>query len=61
MATVKDAVISLVRELPDDVSIDEIMYHVYVKQKILHSKAQLEAGQSRPHEEVMELAKKWLK
>ncbi len=61
MATVKDAVISLVRELPDDVSIDEIMYHLYVKQKILHGKAQLEAGHSRPHEEVKELAKKWLK
>ncbi len=61
MATVKDAVISLVRELPDDVSIDEIMYHLYVKQKILRGKQQLETGQSHPHEEVKELAKKWLK
>ncbi len=61
MATVKDAVISLVRDLPDDVSIDEIMYHLYVKQKILHGKQQLDAGQSHPHDEVKELAKKCLK
>ncbi len=61
MTTVKDAVISLVRELPDDVSIAEIMYHLYVKQKILHGKQQLKTGQSRSHEEVNELAKKWLK
>ncbi len=61
MATVKDAVLSLVRDLPDDVSMDEIMYHLYVKQKILRGKQQLESGQSHSHEEVQELANKWLK
>jgi len=61
MATIKDAVISLVQELPDDVSIEDIMYHLYVKQKILRGKQQLAAGQFRPHEEVKDLAKEWLK
>jgi hypothetical protein len=60
MATVKGAVIELIKNLPDDADIDEIMYHLYVKQKISRGKLQRAEGHSRDHAEVEELAKQWL-
>ena len=60
MSSIKDELIDFIKNMPDESSIDEIMYHLYVKQKILHSKTQLAAGQTHENEEVKELANKWL-
>ena len=45
MSTMKEAVISLLKKLPEDSSLEDIMEHLYVKQKILKGQKQLEAGQ----------------
>ncbi len=60
MSSIKDELIDFIKNMPDESSIDEIMYHLYVKQKILHSKAQLATGQTHENDEVKELANKWL-
>ena len=61
----KEEIIELIRKLPEDATIDDIMYHLYVKKKILKGIEDLEQGNTIPHEEVMENAKKrlekWLK
>ena len=57
--SVKEEVISLLRELPDDITLDEIMYHLYVKQKIIKGLKDIEDGNTYTHEEVKEMAKKW--
>ena len=59
MASVKEMVMELIQELPDDVSIDDLMYHLYAKQKILKSKHQIALGNIRTHEEVEALSKTW--
>lgn len=61
MPTTKDAVISLVKQLPDDSTLEDIMEHLYVKQKILKGQRQLETGQFYTHEEAKEIMKEWLK
>jgi len=61
MASIKDSVIAFLKDLPDNVSIDEIMYHLYVKQKIIRGKQQIDDGHTHTHEEVEELSKAWLK
>jgi hypothetical protein len=61
MSSIKDELIALIKNLPDESSIDEIMYHLYVKQKILHSTAQLAAGQTHDNDKVKALARRWLK
>ncbi len=61
MSTIKESVISLLKDLPDDVDMEEIMYHLYVKQKILRGKEQLAQGKTHTHEEVKEMARKWVK
>lgn len=61
MLTTKEAVISLVKKLPESSTLEDIMEHLYVKQKILKGQKQLETGQFYTHEEAKEIMEEWLK
>jgi len=59
---IKEDIISLIQELPDDATLEDIQYHLFVKQKLLRAEEQIKEGKTIPHEEVMEKArKKWFK
>ncbi len=59
---IKEDVIKLIQELPDDATLEDIQYHLFVKQKLLRAEEQIEEGKTTPHVEVMEKAKKkWFK
>jgi len=64
-SNLKEEIIELIRKLPEDATIDDIMYHLYVKKKILAGIEDIEQGKVVPHEKVMENAKErleqWLK
>lgn len=49
----------MIAALPDDVSIEEIQYRLYVLEHIRTGRAELEAGLGIPHEEAMESLAKW--
>lgn len=58
----KEEVIELIKKLPEDVTLEDIQYHLFVKQKLLTSEKQISEGKTSPHNEVMERAsKKWFK
>ncbi len=58
----KEAVLDLARKLPDDCSLDDIQYHLYVLQTIEHGRVEVAQGSTVSHEEVkQELRAKWLK
>ena len=61
MPTTKDSVISLVKQLPENSTLEDIMEHLYVKQKILKGQKELESNQLYTHEEAKEIMKEWLK
>ena len=61
MATEKENILQLIKELPNDVTLDDIMYHLYVKQKILRGLEDIKLGKIHDHEEVKKMARKWLK
>ena len=61
MPTIKEEVIALVKKLPENSTLEDIMEHLYVKQKILKGQKQLESGQFYTHDEAKEIMKKWLK
>ncbi|MFH0775594.1 MAG: hypothetical protein V2A53_08935 [bacterium] len=61
MLMVKEKVISLVKKMPENSTLEDIMEHLYVKQKILKGQRQLETGQFYTHEEAKEIMKEWLK
>ena len=61
LMTAKDTVRALLDRLPDDCSLDEVQYHLYVVQAVARGQADEEVGRLIPHEQVAEeLRRKWL-
>lgn len=59
--TTKDKVRALLERLPDDCSLDDVQYHLYVLQAVARGEADEEAGRVIPYEQVAaELRRKWL-
>ena len=59
--TTKDSVRALLDRLPDDCSLDDVLYHLYVMQAVVRGEADREMGQVVPHEQVKaEMRRKWL-
>ena len=59
MATEKENILQLIKELPDNVTLDDIMHHLHVKQKILRGLEDIKQGKIRDHEDVKKMARKW--
>ena len=59
--TAKETVRALPDRLPDDCSLDDVQYHLYVVQAVGEGLSDIEAGRVIPHDEVAtELRRKWL-
>jgi len=59
--TTKDTVRALLDRLPDNCSLEDVQYHLYVLQAVGRGQADEEAGRTVPHEQVdAELRRKWL-
>jgi hypothetical protein len=57
----KDTVRDLLNRLPDDVTLEDVLYHLYVLQAIDRGLADVEAGRTIPHEQVAEeMRRKWV-
>ncbi|GJL52623.1 MAG: hypothetical protein NPIRA01_38500 [Nitrospirales bacterium] len=52
MSTAKQAAKKIIDQLPDQATWDDIMYELYVKQKIEAGLADIEAGRTVSHEQV---------
>ena len=53
--TIKENVKTLVDSLPDNLTYDDVMYEIYVKQKIEKGLDDIEKGNVLPHEQVKKL------
>jgi len=60
MQSAKLEVSKLIDTLPDDCSLDDIQYHLYVLQKVERGLKDAEAGRTLTQEEVGTRAAKWL-
>jgi len=59
--TTKERVRDLLDRLPDDCSVDDVLYHLYVIQSIDRGLSEVAAGETVSHEEVeRELREKWV-
>ena len=57
----KTTVRELLERLPDDCTLEDILYHLYVLQAVEAGLADAEAGRTVSHEEVKErLRRRWL-
>lgn len=52
MQNIKQAALRIIERLPDQASWDEILYHIYAKQKVEMGLADVRAGRTVSHEEV---------
>ena len=58
--TAKETVRALLNRLPDDCSLDDVLYHLYVVQAVSEGVADSEAGRVISHDEVAaELRRRW--
>ena len=60
MSAVKEEVRLLLERLPDDASLEDIQYHLYVRQKIDHGLDDVESGRTLSEEEFDRRMAKWL-
>ena len=61
VASAKNLVIEVLQSLPDDCSIEDVQYELYVRQKIAEGEKAADEGKLVPHEEVMREAREWLR
>ncbi len=60
MQTAKQEISRLLTRLPDDCSIEDVQYHLYVLQKIERGIKDVEEGRVYTQEEVEKLMARWL-
>jgi predicted transcriptional regulator len=60
METAKEQVQQILEMLPEDASLEDIQYHIYVRQKIQQGDEDVEAGRVVSHADVQQRLAKWL-
>ena len=59
--TDKDAALHLIHTLPDDVTLEDIMYELYFRSRVDLGIQQLDEGKVLPHDEVKKNLAAWLR
>lgn len=60
MATVKEEITSLLERLPNDASIEDVQYHLYVIDKVRHGIESIERDGGLTQDQVEEQFSQWL-
>ena len=61
MQAVRENVITMIKNMPQDVSIEDIMAELFFRYEVDQGLKQLDEGKGIPHEEVEKRMKKWEK
>jgi len=61
MAHVKEQVIELIKSLSDDSTLEDIHYHLYVREKVEHGLKAIDEGHVVSQEEAEKRVEGWLK
>ncbi len=61
MGVIKEQVIDLIKSLPDDCTIEDIQYHLYVREKVERGIRAIDEGRVVSQEEAEKKVKEWLK
>jgi hypothetical protein len=61
MGNAKREALALIQQLPDNSSLEDIQYHLYIREKVEHGLRDLKSKQTLSQKEVERRMKKWLK
>jgi hypothetical protein len=59
MQTAKDITLDVLRSLPDDCSLEDISYHLYLRWKLATADNAIEEGRVHSFEEGREIVERW--
>jgi hypothetical protein len=57
----KADVMRMIKKMPEKLDPEDLMYRIYLWEKIQAGEADIRAGRVKPHDQVMKEAAKWLK
>ena len=60
MSAVKEIVEEILEQLPDNTTLEEVQYRLFIMQKIEQGLADVDAGNVVSHEEAKQRMQKWL-
>lgn len=60
LLSTKEKLINFIKSLPDNLTVEEITYRLYVNERIIKAQQQIKNGNFLTHEEAKERMKKWL-
>lgn len=60
MRTLKDEIAELIHHLPDDSTLEDIQYHLYVLEKIRKGQKSIKDGKGISNEEAKTRLSKWI-
>ncbi len=60
VATAKIEAENIIKSLPDDISFEDIQYHLFVADKLRKSREQIKEGKVFTQEEVEKRLEKWI-
>lgn len=60
MKTAKDEIREMLENLPDDASLEDVQYHIYVRQKVQKGLEAAREGRTLTHAEVVRRMARWL-
>ena len=60
MPGIKEQVIQMIQNLPEDVTVDDVMAELYFRLQVDAGLKELDEGKGIPHEEVEKRMAKWL-
>lgn len=55
----KDEVLALVKHLPDEIDIEDLIYRLYLREKLATAEADIAAGRTLSAKEVRDQSVKW--
>ena len=60
MASAKRFVLEIIQSLPDDCSVEDIQYEIYVRQRVAEGERAADEGKVVSHDQAMREAREWL-
>jgi predicted transcriptional regulator len=61
MSAIKEQAIKIIESLPEDCTLEDIQYHLYVREKVERGIKAIDEGQTVSQEEAEKKVREWLK
>ena len=61
MASAKELVLDVLKALPDDCTLEDVQYELYLRLRVAEGERAADAGDTVPHDAVVREAREWLR